>query len=532
MEAFAAQIWDVVVIGTGIGGGVIGRRLAEAGLSVLFLEKGPLEGSDRPLNAPEVRDPATRQDQGLWPKPAVATIDGRTSEFFTSLGATVGGTSIFYAAVLERPERHDLDHHEERPHPTGGWAVGYDQFKPYYEAAESLFEVCGTHDPLSPEPHPTLRNPPELPDQDRVMAESFGLQGLHPYQIHVGSRFLSGCENCFGFRCRRKCKLDGRSAGVDPALETGNAALLDECEVQAIHATASGVSHVQASRRGQGLQLRARTYVLAAGGLGSPKLLLASQNEAWPNGIGNQNDLVGRYLMFHLMELVAIWPTKGHRSPGPSKALAFRDFYFTEGQRFGIVQAMGVDASYGMIVQYLNGLFDRSSLRKLKPLRAFSRVIAYVAEKLFGSAKVFSATIEDLPYRDNRVTLDPDDIEKLRFDYKVPQELHDRRVRFRRIVKHGIRGHRMAFLSITPQLNFPHSCGTLRFGEEPQTSVLDPDCRVHGLDNLYVTDSSFMPTSLGINPSLTIAANALRVADRILASQPASVLKASNTCSR
>jgi choline dehydrogenase-like flavoprotein len=130
---------------------------------------------------------------------------------------------------------------------------------------------------------------------------------------------------------------------------------------------------------------------------------------------------------------------------------------------------------------------------------------------------MFSATIEDLPYRDNRVTLDPDDPDRLRFEYTLPQELRRRRDTFRHVLRRSIRGHRLAFLSVQPQLNFPHSCGTLRFGEDPATSVLDVNCRVHGVRNLYVADSSFMPTSLGINPSLTIAANALRVADKIAA---------------
>jgi choline dehydrogenase-like flavoprotein len=349
------------------------------------------------------------------------------------------------------------------------------------------------------------------------MAESFSAQRLRPYHIHLAARFLPGCQNCFGFRCKRRCKLDGRSAGVDPALATGNAVLLDECEVRTFGATSDCVSHVRISRHGKELKLSARAYVLAAGGLSSPRLLLASQSAEWPKGIGNHNDLVGRFLMFHLMELVAVWPGKGSRSSGPSKALALRDFYFVDGQRFGIFQAMGIDASYGMIVDYLNGIFDRSLLRKLRPLRALTRIPAYIAAKVFGSAKMFSATIEDLPYRDNRVTLDPDDPDRLRFEYTLPQELRRRRDTFRHVLRRSIRGHRLAFLSVQPQLNFPHSCGTLRFGEDPATSVLDVNCRVHGVRNLYVADSSFMPTSLGINPSLTIAANALRVADKIAA---------------
>lgn len=510
------RIWDVIVIGAGIGGGVVGRRLAEAGLSVLFVEKGPYEPEIGVVS--DQGDPAARLARGLWPAPFCATIDGRAGRFFGPVGASVGGTSTFYAAVLERPERHDIDDVAGRPHPTGGWPISYNEMQSYFVEAERIFEVCGMADPLSPNGVECLHAPPPLAEQDRVMAESFRLCGLHPYHIHIAARFLPGCEHCFGTRCARRCKMDGRTAGVEPALDTGRAALLDLCDVKAIHAGKDRVTHIRVARAGEEFELRARNYVLAAGGLGSPRLLLASRNDAWPNGIGNQNDLVGRNLMFHLMELIAVWPGKGARSPGPSKALALRDFYFVDGQRLGIFQAMGVDASYGIIFEYLKGVFDRSKFARLYPLRALARIPAYLAERLFGSAKIFSATIEDLPYWENRVLLDPDDPETLRFEYGFAQELHDRRKTYRDNVKRRMHRHRTVFLSIQPELNLAHGCGTLRFGHDPATSVLDVHCRVHGVQNLYVADASFMPSSMGINPSLTIAANALRVADWILAS--------------
>src|SRR5690606_17696598 len=148
------------------------------------------------------------------------------------------------------------------------------------------------------------------------------------------------------------------------------------------------------------------------GGLGSPSLLLSSQSDVWPDGFGNRNDLVGRNLMFHLTEMIAIWPTRGTKSSGPTKSLALRDFYYVDGVRFGALQAMGVDASYGMIVHYLNGVFDRSVLRRLRPLRGLTRVIGYVAARIFGQAKIFAGIVEDLSYPENRVTIDLEDPEK------------------------------------------------------------------------------------------------------------------------
>ena len=513
----AGREWDAIVIGTGIGGGTAGRRLAEQGLSVLFVEKGPagLDGEEQFLST-ELEDPLAREVRGLWPKPVIAELDGQEMRFFGAIGSGVGGTSRFYAATLERPERHDLDHSTERPHPTGGWPVGYDAMRPYFGMAERFYEVCGEPDPLCVEDDAALRRPPPLSDDDREMVESFRRNGLHPYHVHMGVRFVPGCKPCFGHKCPRRCKLDGATAGVEPALATGNARLLDRCEIAAIRGTRYAVTHLEAASGGQRFLLRAKTYVLAAGALGSPRLLLASRGKAWPDGFGNRNGLVGRNLMFHLTEMVAVWPAKGSRSNGPSKALALRDFYFRDKRRFGAFQAIGVDASYGTIVHYLNTVFDRSPLRRMRALRQFTRVPAYIASILFGRAKVFAGILEDLPYPDNRVLLDPDDPERIRFSYTHAPEMHERRRRYRRVVRQGLHGHRTVFLTLQPDLNLAHCCGTLRFGADPATSVLDPECRPHGVSNLHVADASFMPTSLGINPSLTIAANALRVADAIL----------------
>lgn len=510
--------WDVIVIGAGIGGGSMGRRLAERGLSVLFVEKGPFgHDTEEQYLSTTLEDPFARKIRGFWPKRVAATIDGREMSFFGAIGAGVGGTSSFYAATLERPERHDIDELKDRPHPTGGWPVSYDAYRPYYGLAEQMFEVCGEADPLSEEPDPGLRSPPPLAADDRDMTESFRRKGLNPYYVHMGVRFVPGCQLCFGHKCPRRCKLDGRTAGVEPAVRTGQAFVLDNCDVQAIRGTRDRVSHIEVIRHGERATLKARTYVLAGGGLGSPRLLLASKSPEWPNGFGNSNDLVGRNLMFHLTEMLAIWPASGSRSSGPSKALALRDFYFRNGMRFGALQAIGVDASYGMIVHYLNGLYDRSIFRRIRAGRELTRIPAFIAARMFGNAKIFAGIIEDLPYSENRMLLDPEDPERLRFHYSFAPELHHRRRQYRRIVKKALSGHRTAFLNMQPDLNLAHSCGTLRFGNDPATSVLDANCRVHGVRNLYVTDSSFMPTSTGINPSLTIAANAIRVADHIVA---------------
>lgn len=516
MDEMTDRIWDAIVIGTGIGGGSVGRRLAERGLSVLFVEKGPDLGDSRiPTTGVELHDPESRLARGAWPSMISAELDGAWCEIDGMIGAGVGGTSVVYAATLERPERHDLDHDPQRPHPTGGWPVGYEAMRPWFELAERYFEISGRSDPLDPVPANLPAPPRKLPNSDAALMEDLRRAGMHPYQTHMAARFVPDCENCFGQRCARRCKMDGRTAGVLPARETGRAALLDRCSVTRIETDAQGVTGLTCRRDGQTLTLRAHRYVLAGGGLGSPTLMLNSANEHWPQGLGNRHDLVGRNLMFHLSEIIAIWAGRAKGETGASRSISMRDLYYMQGERFGTVQSMGLIAGYGEILHAMNGRFDRSPLRRLRPLRHGLRLPARIATQLLGSAKLFVGVLEDLPYATNRVLPDAANPELLRFHYDISEELQRRRTAFRKAMQGAFRPNRAMFMGYAPQLNFAHPCGTLRYGDDPATSVLDRDCRVHGLSNLYVTDSSFMPTSNGVNPSLTIAANALRVADAI-----------------
>lgn len=256
--------------------------------------------------------------------------------------------------------------------------------------------------------------------------------------------------------------------------------------------------------------LRARHFALAAGALNSPRILLASDSAAWPQGCGNEHDLVGRHLMFHLNEMFAVWPPGKIRTPAPSKSVGLRDLYTVEGHRLGMVQAMGVNVDYGEITHFVKERMDSSgwgSMARLAPL------IGLAASHFLGQAKLFVGLLEDLPYPENRVRLDRKHPQRLVFDYTMHPELLYRRKLFRKSIRRAFKGMRPVFANWQPELNYGHPCGTLRAGTDPRKSVLNAECRVHGIDNLYVVDASFFPTSMGVNPSLTIAANALRVAD-------------------
>jgi len=138
-------------------------------------------------------------------------------------------------------------------------------------------------------------------------------------------------------------------------------------------------------------------------------------------------------------------------------------------------------------------------------------VPAMIAARVLGDARVFAGIIEDLPDDRNRVLYDPARPDTIIYDYTIADELMARRQRFRRLLKKRLKGLRSLWLNHRPELNIAHPCGTLRFSDDPRRGVLDRDCKAHDLDNLYVADASFMPSSTGVNPGLTIVANALRV---------------------
>lgn len=509
--------WDAIVIGTGIGGGTIGRRLAEKGLSVLFVEKGSAghRAEETALVADEIQDPVARLLRGAWPDPVRARINGSERQFHAPIGAGLGGSSVFYAATLERPEPHDLDDSPERPHPTSGWPVSFAEMLPYFDAAQAIYAVGGEPDPLAACPSPQLRPGPPIAKGDAKIMARMRAAGLHPYQLHSALRHVEGCRLCLGRKCPLPCKMDGRSAGVEPALATGRAALLDRCEVTELTGEPGRITGLTAIRDGETVTLTARHVIVAAGALSSPRLLLNSRAPHWPAGCGNGHDQVGRHLMFHFNEMFALWPPRGEGFPEAAKSVGFRDLYHAGGLRLGMVQSMGLNVGQGEILHFLRMRIARSSLRGVPGIGDLARVPAAIAARILGQAKVFVGLLEDLPYPENRVLRDPDRPGGILIEYRLADELLRRRQRFRKLIRSRLKGQRMLFMTYEPEPNFGHPCGSLRMGRDPSESVTDATCRVHGMDNLWVADASFMPTSMGVNPSLTIAANALRVADHV-----------------
>jgi choline dehydrogenase-like flavoprotein len=500
--------WDVVVVGTGMGGGALGHALAGKGWRVLLLEQGRdrLDAIDDASG--EMQDAADRLRFGRWPERVHWQVDGQRHERFTSLGCGIGGSTPFYGGALERFDRSDLE--PEDGHPAGPWPIGYDALAPFYAEAEALLGVKGTRDPLGDADAPARPRPPAPSGADAVLFGDLARAGLHPYRLHVGIAYRPGCAECIGRVCPTGCKSDAANRLVLPAVAQG-AAVRGGCEVVRVESDGQRATALQYRRDGKLHRVSAPMLVLAAGTLRTPALLLASASAQHPQGLANGSGQVGRNLMFHASDWLAIWPSRKDATPGPRKTLSVRDFYRVGGRRVGALQSVGLPAGYGNILLHLYDRFDRSRWRWLKPLRPWLRLPARVAARLFGQATLFALIVEDLPYADNRVELDPDAPSRIKVAYHIRPELRERVAAGRRAIGARLR-NRHFWLKPDVVLDDGHPSGTCRFGHDPATSVLDPDCRAHEVDNLYVVDGSFMPSSGGTNPSLTIAANALRVA--------------------
>lgn len=519
------ELWDAIVVGTGMGGSTVGYELARRGRRVLFLEKGKLlhgvpETPPGPLPAdPEAAAIEVRLRAGRWPRP----LEGRTTfgqtAFIAPWGSGSGGSTAIFGAQLERFAPADLEPRAHFPNVPDAnlperWPLSHDDLVPYYRIAEAVFRVRGTPDPLNLDPEASLLVPPPLSNRDQVFYDSFRALGLHPYRSHVGFDYSHGCHECLDL-CLRGCKSDAAAVCLMPALTVHGAQILPECDVRALLASRSRVNGVRARWRGQDVTLSAKVIVLAAGSLMTPILLLNSQSRDWPEGLANRSGQVGRNLMLHTSDYVAIDPRKWYPDNGPSRTLALSDFYLDEGGKLGALQSLGIAGVLNapLILTYLRGVEEKTPSWWRKLVRPVLPLVAQIMPRILWRSSMFATIVEDLPYRDNCVYPDATSKNGMRFTYRYPAELWKRNARFRqRLTATLSPQHRVTVVTGgRNNINYGHVCGTCRFGDDPATSVLDASNRAHDLDNLYVTDASFFPSSGGTNPSLTVAANGLRV---------------------
>jgi choline dehydrogenase-like flavoprotein len=521
-------VWDVIVVGTGMGGGMLGYSLARSGRKVLFVEKGrsTLPGVPGTIRSamPELAEPlAVRSAETYYDTLAragrstdeIQDISGRFSRRFVPfVGSGTGGSSAIYGMVCERFFGRDFTPRQNFRDPgestvPDAWPLTYDEMRPWYAAAETLLGVRGEPDPLRPEAAEVgLPAAPPFSADNQPLVDYLAGRGLHPYHLPMACDYTEACATCQGYLCDRPCKNDAARNGVLPAVAEHGAELLPECRVVRLDADRNQVRHVICEHRSGALALKAKVVVLAAGALITPVLLLNSRSGDWPRGLANSSDMVGRNLMRHLMDLIEIWPHPGYKVTAQNKEIGFNDFYFWEGQKYGTVQSFGSMLPIDVMVNRPGWGY--------KALRLMNPAARRIHERFLSGGLVLATMMEDLPYSDNRVLPSDrpssDGRQRLRMQYRFHACEIERRAVFLRQVREVLEPFRKIVLrSAENNGALGHVCGTCRFGTDPKSSVLDPQNRAHEVDNLYVVDASFFPSSAGLNPSLTVAANALRV---------------------
>lgn len=532
-EAEAERVfWDAIVVGTGMGGGTLGYSLARSGRRVLFIEQGrsTLPGVPGTIRAamPELAEPlACRSVEGYQDALAragrstdeIEDISGRKPRLYQGLlGSGTGGSSSLYGMVCERFFAGDFTPRQYFHNPGDStvpeaWPVTYDEMRPWYEAAEKLYGVRGQPDPLRPEAaEAPLPAAPPFSTANQVLVDYLRGRGLHPYHLPMACDYIDGCATCQSYLCAQQCKNDSARNCVLPAVAQHGAHLLTECRAVRLVADARNVKEVVCESRVGTLALKGKVVVLAAGALVTPVLLLNSRSAEWPSGLANGSDWVGRNLMRHLIDLFEIWPERGERTLAPNKEIGLNDFYFWEGQKYGTIQSFGPMPPVELLTNGPGPL--------PKALHLVNPVVREVYQRFFNGGLVLAAMMEDLPYLDNRVL--PSDgpsnhrRQRLRMQYRIHPGEIERRTVFTRQVKDLVKPFRKLNLrGAKDNRALAHVCGTCRFGEDPKSSVLDAQNRAHEVANLYVVDTSYFPSSAGLNPSLTVAANALRVAAHI-----------------
>jgi len=528
--------WDVIVVGTGMGGGTLGYSLARAGRRVLFVEKGrsTLPGAPGTIRAaiPELAEPQSARSADAYydalaragrTTDEVTDISGRFARRFVPfIGSGTGGSSALYGMVCERFFAGDFTPRQNFRDPGDStvpeaWPITYEHMSPWYAEAEKLLGVRGQADPLRPEAAAVgLPAAPAFSADNQPLVDHLRTRGLHPYHLPMACEYTEGCTTCQTYLCPHPCKNESSRNCLLPALTEHGAQLLADCRVVRLDADRSQVRGVLCEHRGAMITLKAKVVVLAAGALVTPMLLLNSRSGDWPGGLANGSDWVGRNLMRHLLDPIEVWPDRTSKITAENKEIGLNDFYFFEGQKYGTVQSFGA-------IPPMEWLTNRPG-RRGKALRLMTPAVREIYERFFTGGLVLAAMTEDLPYLDNRV-LPGDSIndigrQRIRIQYRLHASEIERRAAFLRQLKDALKPFRRLPLgSGKDNANLGHVCGTCRFGEDPATSVLDPYNRAHELTNLYVVDSSFFPSSAGLNPSLTIAANALRVAAHINESQ-------------
>jgi choline dehydrogenase-like flavoprotein len=509
--------YDVIIIGSGAGGGTLAHRLAPSGKRILLLERGgwlTREPENWDVSAVFVDNRYVSKE--TW-------ADGAGKTFAPQSHYFVGGATKMYGAALYRLRKEDfgaLQHHDGV---SPAWPIGYEEFEPYYTQAEELYQVHGARgeDPTEPPASAPYARPP-VSHEPRIqqLHDDLARAGYRPFHSPCGILLDESnmpfspcvrCRDCDGFPCAVLAKSDADVIAVRPALVHSNLTLLTGAQARQLLTNPAGttVTGVVVEHDGAAQTFSADVVVVSCGAANTARLLLASANDKHPDGLANGSDQVGRNYVFHNSQAVLAISLE----PNPTryqKTLGLNDFYFG-----------ALDVAFPLGNIQMVGKSQGPMYRGEKPLET-KLAPDWTLDKIAEHAVDFWLTTEDLPLPDNRVTLERDGSIKLTYTptNDVPKNMLYAQLKSM-LGKLGLHPDHLIprtlyMKSEVGVAGVAHQAGTARFGTDPGTSVLDTNCKAHELDNLYVVDTSFFPSIGAVNPGLTAMANALRVGDHLL----------------
>lgn len=495
--------YDVLIIGSGAGGGTLAYSLAKAGRKVLLVERGDyLPREKQNWETKEVFVNNRYKTKEVWK-------DKEGKEIHPGTHYYVGGNTKVYGAALLRLREKDFGeiHHHGGLSPA--WPLKYEEFKPYYLQAETLYQVHGERgsDPTEPKeaapyPHKAVRHEPRIQN----ICDAMKAQGLHPFPLPLGIHLNEDdqekspcirCDTCDGFPCLVDAKSDAEICCIKPALEYENFTLLTNAKAIRLETDSSGkrITQVIVEREGKQETYSADTFVLSCGAINSAALLLKSKSSLHPGGLANSSGLVGRNYMCHINSAMIALSTKPNLTRF-EKTFGVNDFYWNS-----------PEWNYPLGHIQLLGNIKPEMLKGDAPFFTPPMALNMMARHAVG----WWISSEDLPHVDNRVEVGPQDEIVLHYTPNN-EEGHDRLVKKLKEILSQIESS-IYLAKRIPVDGVAHQVGTCRFGHDPKTSVLDVNCKAHDHENLYVVDGSFFPSSGAVNPALTIVANALRVSD-------------------
>ena len=482
---------SVAIVGSGMGGATTAYALAKAGVDCLVIERGDfVKSEDANWSAREIFINQKYKPNEKW-------LDENGKSFTPGVHYIVGGNTKVYGSSLPRFRESDFEEIKHKEGISPAWPFTYQDLEPYYCQAEQLYKVHGStgEDPTEPPrtqpfPYPALAHEKYISN----LATKLSAAGVRPHSNAMGVDLKGDgrcirCGTCDGFVCKLDAKSDAQTCALNPALKTGKVKLETNLKVTKVVIKNGKVDHLLAERDGQEIKIIAKKYVLSLGAVNTAALLLRS------GSIANSSTLLGKNFMMHNNAHIAAFDIRSKNDVIFQKTLSFSDWYFDGGSGYplGVVQLIGK----------VQAIMMKSYATKV-PLA----LLKFIADR----SVEFVVMNEDLPAISNRVEIASNGMIQI-YRNAINTSAHRELMRKTKGVLRKS-GFQAIFVQPFDISMNSHQCGTSKAGHDPKSSVVDQFCKTHDVENLYLIDGGFFPSSAAMNPALTIAAQALRVVEQ------------------